>query len=151
MSQDFREILAIFGIPGIWKTPENFCGNFFELDYFDIFSDFQHFRFNFWKLFFQPILSVTEVRKWWLRNRKFLQHFPYCENRTTGAEKRSRNYDFQTSVTGICSEIETVVIPYLRLNTAANKLDSNEQLIFLSLQHQKTLTCKCNQFTISRL
>ena len=30
-----------------------------------------------------------------------------------------------------------VVIPYLRLNTAANKLDSNEQLIFLSLQNQK--------------
>ena len=37
--------------------------------------------------------------------------------------------------------IEVVVIPYLCLNTAANKLDSNEQLIFLSLQNQKTLTC----------
>ena len=33
--------------------------------------------------------------------------------------------------------IEDVVIPYLRLNTAANKLDSNEQLLFLSLQNQK--------------
>ena len=30
-----------------------------------------------------------------------------------------------------------VVIPYLRLHTASNKLDSNEQLLFLSLQIQK--------------
>ena len=41
-------------------------------------------------------------------------------------------------------KINLVVIPYLRLNTAANKLDSNEQLLFLSLQSQKdfnSLTC----------
>ena len=33
----------------------------------------------------------------------------------------------------------SVVIPYLRLNTAANKLDSNEQRLFLSVQNQKRL------------
>ena len=37
----------------------------------------------------------------------------------------------------VCSSSTVVVIPYLRLNTAANKLDSNEQLLFLSLQNQK--------------
>ena len=33
--------------------------------------------------------------------------------------------------------VTNVVIPYLCLNTATNKLDSNEQLLFLSLQNQK--------------
>ena len=40
-SRKFAELL------GFGKLPKVFAGNCFELDYFDIFSDFQHFRFNF--------------------------------------------------------------------------------------------------------
>ena len=32
---------------GFGKFPKIFAGNFFEFDYFDIFSDIQHFRYNF--------------------------------------------------------------------------------------------------------
>ena len=76
------------------EIPEKFRENFFELDNFDIFSDFEHFRFNFWKLLFHRKFLVTEERKSWLHNRKFPLRFPYCKNRTTETEKRLRNYGF---------------------------------------------------------
>ena len=56
--------------------------------------------------------------------------------------ERERLHELRQNKEDMCNKvIHIVVIPYLRLNTAANKLDSNEQLIFLSLQNQKTLTC----------
>ena len=53
----FKEFLGISGkfpetpksseLLGFGKFPKVFAVYFFELDYFDIFFDFQHFRFNF--------------------------------------------------------------------------------------------------------
>ena len=36
----------VSGIPGFGNSRKIFAGNVFELDYFHIFSDYQHFRFN---------------------------------------------------------------------------------------------------------
>ena len=46
-SGKFPESQKSLGFPGFGKFPKILAGNFFELDYFDIFSDFQHFKFNF--------------------------------------------------------------------------------------------------------
>ena len=79
------------------------------------------------------------------------------ENQRTGSLDQNGGILIETAETGAVEETATegscsediafavlcltvgtnVVIPYLRLNTAANKLDSNEQLLFLSLQNQK--------------
>ena len=45
--KNIRKFRGIFGIPKIFGIGEIFSGNFFELEYFEIFSDFQHFRSNF--------------------------------------------------------------------------------------------------------
>ena len=58
------------------------------------------------KLLFHQKFVVTKVWKSWLRNRKLPLQFPYCENGTTGIEKRLRNYNFQRSVTGISNEMD---------------------------------------------
>ena len=88
------------------------------------------------KLLFHRKFLIIEVRKSWLRNWKFPLRFPHSENRTTATKKRSCNYDFQTSVIGISSEIDT----FLKLCT----INVNQEVPVI----QQKLTIRLSSHTI---
>ena len=58
-------------------------------------------------------ISLEIFRNFWLPKLEncgcVIRNFPYCENRTTGMEKRLYNYDFHTLITRISSEVDTSI------------------------------------------